>query len=145
MDNMFNSFNTIRGAYNIFSNNSTSNDSNNLLYCDIKSSLKKLIEGYIEEKKNIQIHIYQLKIDNFRLLQHIHFLDKRRNIINITHSNTTNFIIANYQQIKNVLDRLITIYNKKLDYINLYNQKIYNINITIVTLETKMNDYLLNN
>lgn len=142
MDDTFNSFNyTIRGSYTPILNYQNVDLSNNFYISD----LKQLIEDYTKEKKHFESEIFQLESDNIRLLQNIFFFDRRCYFINITHSNTINFIIANYSQLKNILDKLILIYNKNLDYINFKKEKIYSINLTINTLKSNINYYELNN
>lgn len=140
MEDTFNSFDTtIRGSYTQILNYQNNDFSNNFY----KSDLHQIIEEHIEEKNKIQNQILDIQLDNTRLLQHIFFLDKRCCLINITHSNTTNFILANYSQLKTILDRLIIIYNKNLEYINYFKEKIYSIDLSITTL--KLNYYHLNN
>lgn len=136
MEDTFNSFDTtIRGSYTQILNYRN----NDLLNNFYKSDLHQIIEEHIEEKNKLQNEIYYIELDNIRLLQHIYFLDKRCCLINITHSNTTNFILANYTQLKTILDRLIIIYNKNLDYITYIKEKIYNIDLSVSRLKLNIN------
>lgn len=141
MEDTFNSFHTtIRGSYTEILNYQYTDFSNNFYVSD----LKKIIEEQIKEKVKFESQILERELDNTRLLQNIYFLDRRCYFINITHSNTINFIIANYRQIKNILDKLIIMYNKNLDYINYLKEKIYSINLSINRLKSNIN-YHLNN
>lgn len=141
MEDDLNYFNTtIRGTYTQNSDCQTNNFSN-IFFSNSKSNLKELIEEYTKEKKYFENQLYQIELDNFKLLQYIHFLDKRCYFINLTHSNTINFIIANYRQLKNILDKLVIIYNNNLEYIKFNKEKIYNINMTINTLKLNMSYY----
>ena len=79
-----------------------------------------------------------LKSIIYSVIHYIYFLDKRCNFVNITHSNTINFIIAHYRELKHLLDNAIYIYNKNLYNISLLNEKIYDINITINNLKSKI-------
>jgi len=98
----------------------------------------ELIEAYIEEKRCLKKQIYDIEINNISLIQYIYFLDKRCNFVNITHNNTMNFIIAHYREFKNVLENAIYIYNKNVYNISLLNEKIYDINLTINNLKSKI-------
>ena len=142
MENTVKSSNTIiRGSYTQTLNYKNIDFSDNFYISD----LKQLIEEYTEEKNNFKIQIYQIELQNTKLLQKIHFLDKKCNLTHVTHSNTINFIILNYTKIKNTLDKLIIIYNKNLDYINYKKEKIYNINLSIKTMKSNINYYEMNN
>lgn len=127
--------NTIRGSYSPILNWKMF-DFSNTIYTN-----NELIEAYIEEKTYLQKQIYDIEINNISLLQYIHFLEKRCTLVNITHNNTINFIIAHYRELKHVLDNAISIYNKNLYNINLLNEKIYDITITIYNL--KLNTYYI--
>lgn len=142
MEDTFNSFDTtIRGSYTQILNYQNNDFSNNFYISD----LHQIIEEHIEEKKKFQNQILYIELDNTRLLQHIIFLDKRCCLINMTHSNTTNFILANYTQLKTILDRLIIIYNKNLDYITYIKEKMYNIDLSISRLKLNINYHYMNN
>lgn len=136
------SYNIIRGSYTSTLNH-THNDFSNNLFFYTRSDLKKIIESYVEEMIYIENHITQLEVDNIRLLQHIYFFDRRCYLSNITHSNTINFIMTNYRQLKHILDRLLFMYNKNLEYIMTNKEKIYNIirNINSLKLQDTLKRY----
>lgn len=136
MENNFNQFDTtIRGSYTQIYNYQNNDFSNNFYI----SALHQIIEEHTEEKKKIQNHIFNIELDNTRLLQHIYFLERRCYFLNFTHSNTINFVLANYKQLKHILDRLVIMYNKNLDYINYIKEKIYNIDLSINTIKLNIN------
>jgi len=122
----------IRGSYstvlnwNIFDFYDTNN---NISYKD------ELINKYVKEKKYFEKQIHDIKIYNINILNNIYFFNKRCNFINITHSNTINFIINHYKEIQYILDKLIYIYDKNIYNINLLNEKIYELNMTIYNLK----------
>jgi hypothetical protein len=123
---------TIRGSYSPILNWQMF-DFSNTIYTN-----NELIEAYIEEKRYLEKQIYDIEINNISVIHYIYFLDKRCNFVNITHSNTINFIIAHYRELKHLLDNAIYIYNKNLYNISLLNEKIYDINITINNLKSKI-------
>ncbi len=135
MENSINNFNsvtnTIRGSYSPVLNWNIFDFpiNNNISYKE------ELINEYIEEKKYLEKQIYEIEVNNINLLNNIYFFNKRCNYINITHSNTINFIIAHYRELKHILDKLIYIYNKNIYNINLLNEKIYEINMMIYNLK----------
>jgi hypothetical protein len=137
MDNNFGSVNhIIRGSYTSILNSNYFDFSNSFYLSD----LNQLIEGHIEEQTYFKKQIHKFELINIKLLQNIIFLDKRCNFVNITHSNTINFIIQNYRQLKHTLDNLIFIYNNNLDYINLLKEKNNNITININVLKLNINN-----
>jgi hypothetical protein len=90
MDNNFGSVNhIIRGSYTSILNSNYFDFSNSFYLSD----LNQLIEGHIEEQTYFKKQIHKFELINIKLLQNIIFLDKRCNFVNITHSNTINFII----------------------------------------------------
>ena len=123
---------TIRGSYSPILNWQMF-DFSNTIYTN-----NELIEAYIEEKRCLKKQIYDIEINNISLIQYIYFLDKRCNFVNITHNNTMNFIIAHYRELKHVLDCTIHIYNKNVYNISLLNEKIYDINMIINNLKSKI-------
>jgi hypothetical protein len=85
--------------------------------------------------KKIKICIYDIELLNIKLLQNIRFLNKICYFVNIKHSNTTNFIMRNYKQLKHLLDYYVILYNKNLNKINLMKEKINNINLNMLYIE----------
>jgi hypothetical protein len=135
-NNNFNQFDTtIRGSYTQIYNYQNNDFSNNFYI----SALHEIKEEQTEEKKKFQNHIFNIELDNTRLLQHIYFLERICHFVNLKHSNTINFVIANYTQLKHILDRLVIMYNKNLDYINYIKEKIYNIDLSINRIKLNIN------
>lgn len=128
-------YNGIRGSYSYSQNLNV--QCNNSIY--FTYNLNELIAKYNKEKTLIEKDILQLEIDNIDLLKHIYFFDKRSSLVNIKHSNTINFIIANYKPLKYMLDKLVFMYDKNLDTINYKKEKLNNIILTINTLNWNMN------
>lgn len=124
--------NGIRGSYS-YSQNSNNQDDYSSIYCIY--NLNELIQSYNKEKTLIEKDILQLELINIDLLKHISFFDKRYCLVNITHSNTANFIIANYKPLKYILDKLIFMYDTNLDIIYAKKEKLNNIILTINTLK----------
>ena len=114
--------NTIRGSYISDIYNS---------YFDVN----KIKHQYIEEKNHLEKQMLNIELINIDLLQNIHSLNKRCYFINVTHNNTINFIIANYVNLKKLLDDLMINYNKNVDKIKLLNQKIEYIELKIDRLK----------
>lgn len=123
------SINMITGVYSYMDFNA---DLDNVFYLPSILNENDLEKQYIEDKKKMEIHICDIELINIKLLQNIRFLNKICCFVNIKHSNTTNFIMRNYRQIKQLLDNYVDIYNKNLNKINLMKQKINNINLNIL-------------
>jgi len=104
--------------------NSTNYLNNDLLFTEIKC-----IEKYLNSLEYININI----------LRYINCLNKQYYLINVTHSNTINFIMKTQLQLKQLLEKLIVIYNDNLYNINLITKKINIINLTtsIYGIKTK--------
>lgn len=109
-------------------------NSSNTIYKD----KNKLIKTYIEKRTRLQKQIYTIEINNITLIRHMYFLEKRCNFVNITHSNTRNFIITHYGELKNLLDNTIYAYNKNLYNTSLLKEKINEINETIYNLKERI-------
>lgn len=125
MDNNINydtTNNTIRGSYisDIYN-----------YYVDVH----KIKHKYIEEIIHLEKKIFNIELINIDLLKNIHSLNKRCYFINVTHNNTINFIIANYVNLKKLLEDLIFNYNKNIDNINLLKQQIQYIELKIDSLK----------
>jgi hypothetical protein len=123
------SINMITGVYSYMDFNA---DLDNVFYLPSILNENDLEKQYIEDKKKMERHICDIELINIKLLQNIRFLNKICCFVNIKHSNTTNFIMRNYRQIKQLLDNYVDIYNKNLNKINLMKQKINNINLNIL-------------
>lgn len=100
-------------------------------YCDVN----KIKHQYIEEKNNLEKQMANIELINIDLLQNIHSLNRRCYFINVTHNNTINFIIANYINLKKLLDDLISNYNNNVDKMKLLKQKLQYIELTIDKLK----------
>ena len=87
---------------------------------------------YIEDKKNMENYLYNIKLINMNLLKNIIFLNKICYNVNIKHSNTINFIMKNYIHIKKTLDNYLILYNENIIKINITNKKINDINTNIL-------------
>jgi len=130
MENSINdNYITIRGSY------SSTVNWDMFDFLNTKNINDNLINNYNEEKKHLENEVYEIEFNNIYLLNCIYFLDRRCNFKNITHSNTINFIIAHYRELKQLLDKTIYNYNKNLYNISLLNEKIYEINMTIYNLK----------
>lgn len=117
--------NTIRGSYisDIYN-----------CYFDVN----KIKNQYIEKKNHLENQMLNIELINIDLYQNIHSLNKRCYFINVTHNNTINFIIANYVNLKKLLDDLILNYNKNIDKIKLLHKKIEYIKLQIDKLNYKL-------
>jgi hypothetical protein len=122
--------NTIKGSYISHINQCDNNSSNNFYLPAIFNGIE-LEKQYIEDIKKMTMYIYDIELVNMKLLQNISFLNKICYFVNITHSNTTNFIMRNYKQLKHLLDYYVILYNKNLNKINLMKEKINNINLNL--------------
>jgi hypothetical protein len=129
-----NPINTITGSYasNIILNKL---DLDNIFYLPSIFNESDLEKQYIEDKKKLEKYLYDIELVNIKLLKKIRFLNKICCFVNITHNNTTNFIMKNYIQIKKMLDNYVVIYNKNLYKINLTKEKINNINLNILSIK----------
>ncbi len=94
-------------------------------------SHKDYIQSFYDEKKYMEQYIYNLKYTNLQLLQHIHYLNNRCYLKNVTHNNTINFILNNYCQLKKLLTNSMSIYNQNLITIQVVEEEIYSINVII--------------
>jgi len=126
-----NSVNTITGSY-MSDMTFNKSDLDNIFYLPSIFNDIDLEKKYIEEKKNMEKYLYDIELVNIKLLQNIRFFYKICCFVNIKHSNTNNFVMKNYIQIKQLLDNYVDIYNKNLNKINLMKQKINNINLNIL-------------
>ena len=97
-------------------------------------SLTNMLNNYHEKKQYFEKQIYKLETENAKMLTHMKVLQKRYDLTDITHSNTTNFVLNNHKNIKHVLENLIAKYNNNLDYIDLIQEKIEIIEANIKTL-----------
>lgn len=93
-----------------------------------------LEKQYIDEKKNMEKYLNDIQLVNIDLLQNIYFFDKKCRFVNITHSNTNNFIMRNYIQLKQLINNYAFNYNKNINKIILTKEKINNINSDILYL-----------
>lgn len=82
---------------------------------------------YIFELNRKKQNIIDLELINFNLLQNIYYFESKCKFKNLKNSNTTNFIIANYMNLKFLMDKLINSYNHNIIKINNLNEKIQNI------------------
>jgi hypothetical protein len=126
--------NTIKGSYISHVNWFDYNSSEKFFLPAIFNGIE-LENRYIEDIKKIKICIYDIELLNIKLLQNIRFLNKICYFVNIKHSNTTNFIMRNYKQLKHLLDYYVILYNKNLNKINLMKEKINNINLNMLYIE----------
>jgi hypothetical protein len=137
-NNNFDSINNIiRGSYTPIINWQNIDFSNKFYITD----LNILIKTHMNEQKYYEKKLYDTELSNIKLLQYINLLNKKCNLENTTHSNTINFILQNYRQLRYVLNNLLIIYNNNLNYITLTKEKIYDITISINTLKSNINDY----
>jgi len=121
--------NTIRRTYdntNIYSYNYIQ---------EIKDTLNSLIYNKIILEENIK----KLEYSNNIVLRDIKMIDKIYNCSNITHNNTINFIMKNSAQIKFLLDKVVSTYNRNTYDIELLKEKIYDISQLICIYESKIN------
>jgi hypothetical protein len=143
MENSINdNYITIRGSY--FSNTKNINDNIINNYNKEKTPFENdvfkniqdnIINNYNIEKKYFENEVYMIQLNNKYLLNIISFLEKRCTFVNITHSNTRNFIGAHYKELKHLLDKTIFKYKSNLYNIYLLNEKIYGINVIINNLK----------
>lgn len=125
--------NIIRGSYGYMVNYP------NFIYSNYYiNNTEELLEIYYEEKINLKNQEYNIKSINIKLLEKIHLFKKRCDLTNISHSNTINFILKYYSNLQQLIDKYIITYNKNLYKINLIEQKIYNIDLTIHTLKNDL-------
>ena len=89
-------------------------------------------------KQNITTQINKLKIENKKMLHYIKLLYNRCFFVNKTNSNTTNYVLHNYHNLKIMLDNYIHNYNKNLYKIDILMEK-YNATMhNIILLESKV-------
>lgn len=107
----------IRGSYN--ENMLYSYDFNPFIPISLYTNYKKqMYKTYIDEKNEIiKKLIYYDKL-NKKLIERIKHIERKCNLMNVKHSNTSTFIIKNHKQLNNML----------IDYMYSYNQNIYDIN-----------------
>lgn len=128
--------NAIVGSYTSVNTNKSGLD--NIFYLPSIFNDNDLEKQYIEDKKNLEKYLYNIELINIQLLKKILFLNKICYFVNITHSNTINFIMKNNKNLKYLLDNYMFYYNKNLNKINLTKKKIDIINSNILYIE---NDY----
>ena len=102
------------------------------------TNLTQILDQYIEEKNNVEVHIQHVETTNINLIHYIRFLEKQCYFINITHSNTTNFILANYSSLKKLLEKHVHQYYNNLEKIEMLKGKLQGIISTIYTLKYKV-------
>jgi hypothetical protein len=110
----------IRGSYNekIIYNY----DFNPFIPLSLYTNYKKQIyKKYVDEKNELNKKLISYDKMNKKLIEQIKHIERKCNLMNIKHSNTSNFIIKNYKQLSEMIS----------DYINLYNKNIYDINMII--------------
>jgi len=92
-----------------------------------------LIEYYNNEKRHLLFHLECLEIDQGKIVKYIRFLEKKYYLIDVTHSNTINFVLSknNAQSIRRILHFYNKMYRKINDDIKLISSKIRNINLFI--------------
>jgi len=122
--------NTITNSY--VSVNYNNLDSDNTFFLPSIFNDNDLETQYIEDKKNMENYLYNIKLINMNLLKNIIFLNKICYNVNIKHSNTINFIMKNYIHIKKTLDNYLILYNENIIKINITNKKINDINTNIL-------------
>lgn len=104
------------------------------------NSILETIYEYTNERNYMEQCLYNIQYINQTLSQKINYLQKRCDLINITHSNTMNFILANYIKLKKLLDNYITVYNNNLDNMLILRNNIYSLNFTIHFLKTELHN-----
>ena len=127
--------NTITSSYASINYNNL--DSDNIFFLPSIFNDNDLESQYIEDKKNMEIYLYNIKLINMNLLKNIRFLNKICYNVNIKHSNTINFVMKNYIYIKKILNNYIILYNENINKINITNRKINDIKMNILYVKTK--------
>ncbi len=92
---------------------------------------KQIYRNYIEEKKEIMNKLLHYETINSRIIQQINHIDKKCCLYNVKYSNTINFIINNYNLLKEHINNLVLLYNQNMYYINTLIEHINCININI--------------
>jgi hypothetical protein len=110
----------------------------NLINIFYQNNFQEIIDDNNEEINKIENKINEIQIINIKLLQNIYFLEKRCKFINITSSNTTNFIIANFHNICYLLNKLILNYNNNIKKIECNKNKINDLKNLISSLKLKL-------
>ena len=122
--------NTITNSYASVNYNNL--DSDNTFFLPSIFNDNDIETQYIEDKKNMENYLYNIKLINMNLLKNIQFLNKICYNVNIKNSNTINFVMKNYIYIKKILNNYIILYNENINKINITNRKINDININIL-------------
>jgi hypothetical protein len=122
--------NTITNSYTSVNYNNL--DSDNTFFLPSIFNDNDIETQYIEDKKNMENYLYNIKLINMNLLKNIQFLNKICYNVNIKNSNTINFVMKNYIYIKKILNNYIILYNENINKINITNRKINDININIL-------------
>ena len=122
--------NTITNSY--VSVNYNNLDSDNTFFLPSIFNDNDIETQYIEDKKNMENYLYNIKLINMNLLKNIRFLNKIYYYVNIKNNNTINFVMKNSIYIKKILNNYIILYNENINKINITNRKINDININIL-------------
>jgi len=110
----------IRGSYN--DNILYSYDFNPFIPLSLYTNYKKqMYKTYIDEKNELNKKLIYYDKMNKKLIEQIKHIERKCNLMNVKHSNTSNFIIKNFKQLSDMLN----------DYIYVYNQNIYDMNTII--------------
>jgi hypothetical protein len=125
-----NPINIITSSYTTINYNNL--DSDNTFFLPSIFNDNDIETQYIEDKKNMENYLYNIKLINMNLLKNIQFLNKICYNVNIKNSNTINFVMKNYIYIKKILNNYIILYNENINKINITNRKINDININIL-------------
>jgi hypothetical protein len=120
--------NTIRGTY----------DNTNSYSYNYIEEIKNTIKYLIYNKTILEENVTKLEYNNSIALRDIKLLDKIYYCTNITHNNTINFILKNNIQIKFLLDKVVSAYNRNSYDIELVKEKIYDISQLIYIYESKL-------
>jgi hypothetical protein len=113
MENMMDEYST--NNKNKTDLNCYENDSTYSLIYDLTNE----INYYKSQKEYLTRVMQKLLQQNVNLWNKMCFLNDRINFINITHSNTTNFIIFNAYLIKNLILNDMNIYDKNVEKIQM--------------------------
>lgn len=124
----------IRGSYS----SSVNYQYLNVINIFYENNLQELINENIEEINKMEKNINEIQIININLLQNIYLFEKRCKFINATISNTTNFIIANFNNVCFLLNKYINNYNNNIIKIEELKNKINDLNIIINSLKNNL-------
>jgi hypothetical protein len=127
---IFNPNNTMTNSYTSINYNNL--DSDNIFFLPSIFNDNDLETQYIEDKKNMENYLYNIKLINMNLLKNIRFLNKICYNVNIKNSNTINFVMKNDIYIKKILNNYIILYNENINKINITNRKINDINTNML-------------